>query len=60
MLDSVLRLILIPPLLIGVTILVIIGLINFDLMVAIAAKLIAGIVVVGSLVLIGRLLFFGR
>ena len=40
--------------------LVIIGLINFDLLLTLTAKLIAAIVIVGLLVISVRLLFFGR
>jgi len=40
--------------------LVIIGLINFDLLLTITGKLIAAIVVIGLLVISVRLLFFGR
>jgi len=40
--------------------LVIIGLLNFDLLLTITGKLIAAIVIVGLLVILGRLLLLGR
>lgn len=40
--------------------LLIIGLVNFDLLLTITGKLIAAIVIVGLLVTAVRLLFFGR
>ena len=54
------RLILIPPLLIAVTALVVIGLKDFDLLVTITAKVIAVIVIVGIPVLIVKRLLFPK
>ncbi|MBI4303844.1 MAG: hypothetical protein HY665_05855 [Chloroflexi bacterium] len=45
---------------IAVIVLVIIGLLNFDLLLTITGKLIAAIVIVGLLVILGRLMLFGR
>lgn len=44
----------------GVIALVIIGLINFDLLLTITGKLIAAIAIIGLLLISVRLLFFGR
>lgn len=44
----------------AVVALVIIGLINFDLLLTITGKVIAAIVIIGLLVIPIRLLFFGR
>lgn len=60
MLSRLLKGILILPLSIAVTVLIIIGLIDFDLLVTITPKLIAAIVIVGMFVLIVRRLFFPR
>ena len=54
------RLILIPPLLIAVTALVVIGLKDFDLMVTITAKVIVVIVIVGIPVFIVKRLIFPK
>jgi hypothetical protein len=51
---------LVPPILIAVTVLVILGLINFDLLVAITARVIAVIVIVGIPVLILKRLLFPK
>jgi hypothetical protein len=48
------------PLLIAVLVLVIIGLIDFDLMVSLIAKLIVAIVIVGVFILLVKRLFFPR
>jgi len=58
MLSRLVRLILIPPLLIAVTALVIIGLIDFDLLVTIIPGLIVAIVIIGVPVLIIKRLVF--
>lgn len=60
MLSRVLKGILILLLSIAVTVLIIIGLIDFDLLVTITPKLIAAIVTVGMFVLIVRRLFLPR
>ena len=60
MLSRLIRGILILPLSMAVLVLVIIGLINFDLMVSLTAKLIVAIVVVGGFFLIAKRLFFPR
>lgn len=60
MLRGLLRGILILPLSIAVTVLVIIGLIDFDLLLTITPKLIAAIVIVAIFVLIVKMLFFPR
>jgi len=58
MLSRLIRVILIPPLLIAVTVLVILGLINFDLLVTITVKVIAVIVIAGiPMLILKRLLF---
>lgn len=54
------RLILIPPLLIAVTALVIIGLIDLDLLVTIIPRLIVAIVIIGVPVLIIKRLVFPK
>ncbi len=56
----VMRNVLVLILTLAVIALVIIGLINFDLLLTITGKLIATIVIVGLLVISIRLLFFGR
>ena len=53
-----LMVILLPPLLIGVTVLVIIGLTNPDLLAAIISKLIVAVVLIGIPIFIVRRLFF--
>ena len=58
MLSRLLKLVLIPPLLIGVTVLVIIGLKDLDLLVAIIPKLIVAVVLIGIPIFIVRRLFF--
>ena len=58
MLNRLLRLILIPPLLIAVTALVVIGLIDFNLLVRIIPKLIVVIIIVGVPILIIKRLVF--
>ena len=58
MLSRLLRLILIPPLLIAVTALVVIGLIDFNLLVRIIPKLIVVIIIVGVPILIIKMLVF--
>jgi hypothetical protein len=60
MLSRLLRLILLPPLLIAVTALVIIGLIDFDLLVRIIPKLIVAIIIVGVPILIMKSLLFPK
>ena len=60
MLSRLVRLILIPPLLIAVTALVIIGLIDFDLLVTIIPGLIVAIVIIGVPVLIIKRLVFPK
>ena len=60
MLRRLSRLILIPPLLIAVTALVVIGLVNFDLLVAITVKAIVVIVIIGIPVLILKRLLFSK
>jgi len=60
MLSRLLRIILIPPLLIAVTALVIIGLIDFDLLVTIMPKLIGAILIIGIPVLIVKRLLFPK
>ena len=60
MMGRVVRGILMLPMSIAVLVLVIIGLINFDLMVSLTAKLIVAIVVVGGFFLIMKRLFFPR
>jgi len=57
MLNRLLRLLLVPPLLVGVTALVIIGLKDLDLLAAIIPKLIVPIVLIGIPMLIVRRLF---
>lgn len=47
MLSRLLRVVLIPPLLIGVTVLVIIGLKDLDLLVAMIRKLIVAVLIIG-------------
>jgi len=54
------RNVLVLVLTLAVTALVIIGLINFDLLLTITGKLIAAIAIIGLLVISARLLFFGR
>jgi len=54
------RSVLILILTLAVIALVMIGLVNFDLLLTLTAKLIAAIVIVGLLVISVRLLFFGR
>jgi len=56
----VMRSVLVLILTMAVTALVIIGLINFDLLLTITGKLIAAIVIIGLLVISVRLLFFRR
>ena len=58
MLRRLLMVILLPPLLIGVTVLVIIGLTNPDLLAAIISKLIVAVVLIGIPIFIVRRLFF--
>ena len=58
MLSRLIWVILIPPLLIAVTVLVIVGLINFNLLVTITVKVIAVIVITGIPVLILKRLLF--
>ena len=60
MLSRLMRLVLIPPLVIAVTALVIIGLVNFDLLMAIVPKLIVAIIVIGVPVLIIKMMFFPK
>jgi len=50
--------ILVPPLLIGVTLLVLIGLRDFDLLVAITGRLILVIVIIGIPLMILRMIVF--
>ncbi|MCD6230826.1 MAG: hypothetical protein J7J88_03040 [Dehalococcoidia bacterium] len=54
------RLVLIPPLVIAVTALVIIGLVNFDLLMAIVPKLIVAIIAVGVPMLVVKMMFFPK
>ena len=60
MLSRLLRIMLIPPLLIIVTALVIIGLIDFDLLVTIIPKLIVAIIIVGVPILIVKRMLFPK
>lgn len=60
MIGRLVRGILMLPLSIAVLVLVVIGLINFDLMVSLTAKLIVAIVVVGGFFLIAKRLFSPR
>ncbi len=60
MLGRLLRGLLILPLALAVIVLIIIGLIDFDLLVTITPKLIAAIVIVGIFVLIVKNLFLPR
>ena len=60
MLSRLLRLVLIPPLLIAVTVLVIIGLKDLDLLVAIIPKLVVAVVLVGITIFIVKRLFFSK
>jgi nitrate reductase gamma subunit len=60
MLSRLLRIVLIPPLLIAVTVLVIIGLKDFNLLVAIVGKLIVATVIIGIPVLIMRRIIFPK
>jgi hypothetical protein len=58
MLSRLLRLVLIPPLLLGMTALVIIGLKDLDLLAAIIPKLIVAVVLISIPILILRRLLF--
>ncbi len=58
MLRRLLLAILVPPLLIGVTLLVVIGLRDFDLLVAITGKVILVIVIIGIPLMILRMIVF--
>ena len=58
MLIRLLRLVLIPPLFLGVTVLVIVGLKDLDLLVVIIPKLIVAVVLIGITMFIVRRLFF--
>ncbi len=58
MLRKVLLVIMMPSLLIGVTVLVLIGLRDFDLLVSIATRLIMVAVVIGIPVMIARTIIF--
>ena len=58
MLSRLIWVTLIPPLLIAVTVLVIVGLIDFDLLVTITVRVIAVIVIIGIPVLILKRLLF--
>ena len=60
MLSRLLRLVLIPPLLIAVTVLVIIGLKDLDLLAAIIPKLVVAVVLVGITIFIVKRLFFSK
>jgi len=60
MLSKLLKLVLIPPLLIMVTALVIIGLMKFDLLIAIIPKLIVAIIIMGVPVLIAKRVIFPK
>ena len=60
MLSRLLRLVLIPPLLIAVTVLVIIGLKDLDLLVEIIPKLVVAVVLVGITIFIVKRLFFSK
>jgi len=60
MLGRLVRLILMVPVIIAVLVLVIIGLVNFDLMVSIVVKLVPVIVVAGAFILMFRRLILGR
>ena len=60
MLTKLLKLALIPPLLVMVTALVIIGLMNFDLLMAIMPKLIVAFIIIGVPVLIVKRLVFPK
>lgn len=58
MLRKLLMAILIPPLLIAVTVLIIIGLKDFDLLVAVVSRLIVVIVIIGIPVIIVKMVVF--
>ena len=60
MLIRLLRLVLIPPLFLGVTVLVIVGLKDLDLLVVIIPKLIVAVVFIGITMFIVRRLFFSK
>jgi len=57
-LRKVLLVIIMPSLLIGVTVLVLIGLRDFDLLVSIATRLIVVVVVIGIPVMVVRMIIF--
>ena len=58
MLSRLLRAALIPPLLIAATVLLIIGLTDFDLLVAIIPRLIVAVVIIGLPVLVVKRIIF--
>ena len=60
MLSKLLRLVLIPPLLIMVTALVIMGLTKFDLLMAVIPKIIVAIIIIGVPVLIVKRVIFSK
>ena len=60
MLNRLLRIMLIPPLSIAVTVMNIIGLTDFDFLVTITVKVIAAIVILGIPVIVMKMLLFSK